>query len=121
MADSRGTMTDISSLANTNPLTTLLQTAENKNGFEQGIQWLCLFVSSGVDVPMQVFSRLMSLAIKFHADLQLCSLLVKACFRACWLKSLGRQDLQPLLAELHTYLAPQLLDSLQSKQGVVEM
>lgn len=93
----------------------------SKDGFERGLHWLCLFISSGVDVPVFAFMQYASLATQFQASLDQCSILAKATLWACFLKSLGRQELQTMITSLHSYLAPQIIDGLRSRQSLSSM
>ncbi len=119
IVDYRTTVGDLSSLANTNPLNAMMDTIKtSKEGFERGLHWLCLFVSSGVDVPVFAFMQCANLAVQFQVSLDQCSLLAKACLWACYMKSLGRQELQTMIASLHTYLASQIIDNIRSCQSL---
>lgn len=120
--DQRGTFSDVSSITNTNPLYELLAAAKvDKNGFQHGLHWLCLFVSSTVDVPITAFTQMAQLAERFQADLDDCALLIKAALWSSYQKSLGRQELQGVVAALHVHLTTQILDGLRSRERVSEM
>ncbi|KAK7693413.1 hypothetical protein QCA50_002981 [Cerrena zonata] len=120
--DQRGTFSDVSSITNTNPLYELLAAAKvDKNGFQHGLHWLCLFVSSTVDVPITAFTQMAQLAERFQADLDDCALLIKAALWSSYQKSLGRQELQGVVAALHVHLTTQILDGLRSRERVSEI
>lgn len=93
----------------------------DKDGFRHGLHWLCLFVSSTVDVPITAFTEMAQLAERFQADLDECALLIKAALWSSYQKSLGRQELQTVVASLHVHLTAQILNGLRSRERVAEM
>ncbi|THH33844.1 hypothetical protein EUX98_g253 [Antrodiella citrinella] len=122
MVDPRMTMQDLSVLADANPLRDLLDTAKaSADGFAKGLHWLCLFVSSGVEIPISLFREYASLAHRFKSDLETCSLLVKATLWSCWMRSIGRQDLQGVIASVHTLLSSEIRTHLHQMQRLPEI
>ena len=121
-ADLRGTVQDVSQIPNTNPLFELLAAAQaSRDGFVHGLHWLCLFVSSTVDVPISAFTQMAQLAERFQADLDECALLIKATLWSSYQRSMGRQELQEIVATIHVHLTAQILDGLRSRTRVTEM
>lgn len=122
MIDPRMTIQDLSALADINPLRDLVDTAKvNEDGFSKGLHWLCLFVASGIEVPISLFKDYASLASQFKADLETCSMLVRAILWSCWLRSIGRQDLQAVIAAVHGYLSTDIVSNLRQRYGLREM
>ncbi|KAH8106968.1 hypothetical protein BXZ70DRAFT_1003857 [Cristinia sonorae] len=122
MVDVRMTMQDLSGLGDFNPLRDLMDTARaSVDGFSRGLHWLCLFVASGVEVPIAVFQEFASLARQFKADLETGALLSKATLWSCWMRSMGRQDLHSVIASIHGYLSSDILSRLRQKQGLSEV
>lgn len=93
----------------------------SKEGFDRGLHWLCLFVSSGVDVPVSAFMQCANLVTHFQASLDQCLLLAKACLWSCFMKPLGRQELQTMIASLHSYLANWIINDLKSRHSLPSM
>lgn len=119
MVDPRMTMQDLSSLGDINPLRDLLDTAKaDRDGFSKGLHWLCLFVSSGVEPPISLFREYATLARQFQADIETCLMLVRATLWSCWLRSVGRQELQAVIATVHSNVGPAILTNLRQKQDL---
>lgn len=122
LIDSRLTMGDASNLATTSALRVLTDTATgSREGFEHTIHWLCLFVRSGVDISIQTFMQFASLARRFDATLDECSQLIKAVMWSAWLRSVGRQDLQAVVAALHTHLVAHVTACLRARINLEKM
>ncbi|EMD38403.1 hypothetical protein CERSUDRAFT_113558 [Gelatoporia subvermispora B] len=120
--DPRQTLTDATSLANVNALRTMTDIAtSNKDGFQQAIHWLCLFLRSGVDIPIPIFQQFSNLAQRFGATLEDCSVLVKATLWSAWLKSLGRQELQSVISVIQTYVTAEIVSCLQSRHNMTKI
>ncbi|KAI0780831.1 hypothetical protein BD413DRAFT_500442 [Trametes elegans] len=119
VADPRLTMTDNSSLLSINPLRVIIDIAtKSKQGYDRTLHWLCLFVRSGVEISVPTFIQLVKLGNRFGIALEESSLLIKAAFWSCWLKSMGRQDMQEVVAAIHTDMGPHLVALLQSRENV---
>ncbi|KAJ7709877.1 hypothetical protein B0H17DRAFT_1029591 [Mycena rosella] len=86
--------------------------SQSGHGFSRSLQWLCAFARSGVDVPVSIFERFASLATKFLASLTDSVLLVDALLASSWLKPTGRNQLQQVVASLHSRLLPHILECL---------
>jgi hypothetical protein len=78
---------------------------------------LCAFSRAGVDIPVSVFTLLSTQAVQFDASLEDTSFLVEAALSSTWLKSLGRQDLQAMLSDLHARFGPHIFHRLRTKDG----
>jgi hypothetical protein len=92
----------------------------DKDSWSRSLKWLCVFARSGVDIPVPAYLTFSSLGNTFQASLPECVLLVEAALSSTWLKSIGRQELQIMFSALHSRLASQLLDCLQSKTHLLE-
>jgi hypothetical protein len=88
---------------------------ESREGLTRSLHWLCVFSRSGVDIPVSTFSQYSALATQFKINLTDSLLLVEAALSSTWLKSLGRQEMQTILSNLHSSLASHVLHSLRTK------
>jgi hypothetical protein len=114
-------MGDLSALSNVNPLQKLLSMAfASAEGFRKGLSWLCLFASSGVDIPFTTFLDFATNIPRFQMELQDCALLIKACLYSCWLRSIGRQEMQAAVAMVLSNMEPQISQNLQSRHALTE-
>lgn len=114
-------MTDNSSLLNVNPLRVIIDIAtKSKEGYDNTLHWLCLFVRSGVEISVPTFTQLVNLGRKFGTSLEESALIVKAALWSCWLKSMGRQDMQSVITAVHTNVGPEIIAHLQSRAEVTE-
>ena len=115
-------MADTSDLAASSALRVLVETAMgSQERFQETTHWLCLCVRSGVDISVQTFMQLASLALRFDTGLADCSLLIKAVMWSTWLRSVGRQELQSLVTEIHGHLAQQVISALHARDNVSNM
>ncbi|KAI0748219.1 hypothetical protein C8Q80DRAFT_1104066 [Daedaleopsis nitida] len=122
VADPRLTMTENPSALSINPLKVIIDIATKSNeGYDNTLHWLCLFVRSGVEISVPTFMQLVALGNKFGVSLEVCSLLIKAALWSCWLKSMGRQDLQTVVSAIHTGIGPQLVSYLQARHREAEV
>lgn len=71
------------------------------DGLKRGLDWLSIFASSGVDIPVTTFLQMSALARDLNATFEDHLKLAEAAFMAIWIKSLGRQDLQKMISDLH--------------------
>ncbi|CCM02372.1 uncharacterized protein FIBRA_04467 [Fibroporia radiculosa] len=85
-------------------------------GFTDTMQSLCLFVCAGVDISIPTFMQFVSIAQQFEATLEECLLLIKATLWSAWLRSVGRQELQAVVAGLQQLLAPCISECLRTKK-----
>ena len=111
-------MGDLAGLANVNPLQSLMTVSfGSRDGYQRGLRWLCIFASSGVDIPLPLFYQFAGEAPRFRATLDDCLVLARACLYAAWLRSIGRQELQAVAGILHEYLAQDLVSRLWSGES----
>ncbi|KAI1795782.1 hypothetical protein LXA43DRAFT_1163651 [Ganoderma leucocontextum] len=122
LGDPRLTMTESPSLMTINPLKVIVDIATKSNeGYDNTLQWLCLFVRSGIEVSVPTYMELVGLGNRFGISLEVCSLLIKSALWSCWLKSMGRQALQTVVAAIHAGIGPQLVAYLQMHHMVSEV
>ncbi|KZT67735.1 hypothetical protein DAEQUDRAFT_712938 [Daedalea quercina L-15889] len=118
VVEPRKSATDMSDLAASTALRVLVDTATaSYEGYQETIHCLCLCVRSGVDISVQTFLQLASLAVEFSADFRMCSLLINAVMWSTWLRSVGRQELQSLVIRIHTHLAEPVLSALATREN----
>ena len=121
MFDGRNSAGDLAAIANINPLQNLMEISfASRNGYRRGLRWLCIFASSGVDIPVSAFFQFAAFVGKFQADLEDCLLLTKAVLYSAWLRSIGRQDLQAVLGMLHDYLSPMIVPKIWQDESYIE-
>ncbi|KAI8998560.1 hypothetical protein BD414DRAFT_519687 [Trametes punicea] len=121
LVDPRLSMTDNSSLLSVNPMRVVIETAtRNKQGFDSTLHWLCLFVRSGVEISVPTFMQLVALGKKFGVSLEENSLVIKAVLWSCWLRSMGRQDMQSVVAAVHANVGQDLVARLQSRESTAD-
>lgn len=113
---------DASDLASADPLRVLVDTAiQNKGLFKQCLEWLCLFVRSGVDIAVAIFMQFASLIKRYNASFDECSLLIKASLWSAWLKSMGRQDLQAVVSSVHSYIERDVTERLRLRTDLPQL
>jgi hypothetical protein len=95
--------------------------SRSKEDLTNSLQWLCLFATSGVDIPVSTYMLFSSSAKRFNTGLTDALWLVEAAMRSTWLKSMGRQQLQAMFSSLHSHLASEVLHCLQTKTGVQDV
>ena len=116
--DGRNSMGDLAGLTNINPLESLMTVSfGSRDGYRRGLRWLCIFASSGVDIPIPLFFQFANEAKRFRADLDDCLVLIKASLFAAWLRSIGRQELQTIAGMLHEHLSSELMSKLWSGES----
>ena len=121
MFDGRTSVGDAASLANVNPMQNLMEISfGSADGYRQGLRWLCIFASSGVDIPVSVFFQFAASASRYDADLADCMILVQAGLYPAWLRSIGRQDLQAMVGMLHEHLSSDIVSKIWAKETVAD-
>jgi hypothetical protein len=95
--------------------------SRSKEELRNSFRWLCLFATSGVDIPVATYLHFSSSAERFGICLTDTLWLVEAALRSTWLKSMGRQHLQAMFSSLHSHLASEVLHCLQNKTGLPEV
>ena len=107
---------DVGGLAAIDPWKILFQVAsESKEGLEAGLQWFCIFARSGVEIPVPRFEQMFGLVQQFDSSWEDSKLLIEALFCATWLRSLGRQELQATVSDIHASVYPQILEEFKTK------
>jgi hypothetical protein len=111
------TSADIGGLAAIDPWKILLQVAsESEEGLRTSLQWLCVFARSGVEVPVSRFEQMLGLVQQFDSSWEDSKLLIDALFCATWLRSLGRQELQTTVSNVHGLVYPKVLEDFKTKK-----
>jgi hypothetical protein len=111
------TSVDVGGLAVVDPWKTLLQiTSESKEGLRIGLRWFCIFARSGVEIPISRFEQVLELVQQFDSPWEDSQLFIDALFCATWLRSLGRQELQTTVFNMHASVYPQVLEDLKAKK-----
>lgn len=95
--------------------------SSDEESLNKAIKWLCLFSSSGVDIPIATFLRISALARDLGLTFEDHSVLAEAALLSTWMKSLGKQDLQAMVSELHTRHAAWIRGQLQRKENIFSM
>ncbi|KAF8844936.1 hypothetical protein BDN67DRAFT_942465 [Paxillus ammoniavirescens] len=86
---------------------------ERPDGLTSGLMWLRLFARSGVEIDVPTFIEFGNMAHKQDTKLAQGGIFVEAMLTSAWLRSMGRQELQPVVANMLTFLAPAVQTSLQ--------
>lgn len=105
---------DLGGLAPIDPWKILLRVAsEGKEGLKTGLRWFCTFARSGIEIPVARFEQMFGLVRRFDSAWEDSKLLIDALFCATWLRSLGRQELQTTVSNIHRSVYPQVLEDLK--------
>ncbi|KAH8117558.1 hypothetical protein DFH11DRAFT_1504486 [Phellopilus nigrolimitatus] len=91
------------------------------DGLRKGLNWLRLFALSGVDIPVTTFLQISALARDLEASFEDHVLLGEAAFMAIWIKSLGRQDLQKVISDLHDRCGSRILERIRSNSNAKQI
>ena len=118
VAEPTTTITDPSALTGIDPWNTFTRLATNEESLLRGLQWLCMFARSGVDIPVTVFRRFTSFANRFKLSVADSTHLARAVLYSVWLKSRGRQDLLSIIVTLHQRSSSEILAALTNKTTV---
>ena len=111
------TSADIGGLAAIDPWKILFQVAsESEEGLRTSLQWFCVFARSGVEVPISRFEQMLGLVQRFDSSWEDSKLLIEALFCATWLRSLGRQELQTTVSNVHGLVYPKVLEDFKTKK-----
>ncbi|TDL27495.1 hypothetical protein BD410DRAFT_782583 [Rickenella mellea] len=92
------------------------EAARNGEGLSKSIKWLRLFATSAVDIPITSFLRISAFARDIGGSFEDHAMLAEATLMSTWMVSLGRQDLQAMISELHTRQSAWIRDSLRKKE-----
>jgi len=108
---------DMGGLAIIDPWKIMFQVAsESKEGLKAGLRWLCMFARSGIEIPVPRFEQMLGLIKRSGSLWEDFTLLIDALFCATWLRSLGRQELQTTISNIHTSVCPQVLEDLKANK-----
>lgn len=108
---------DVGGLAAIDPWKILFQVAsEGGEGLKAGLRWFCIFARSGVEIPASRFEQILGLVQQSDPSWEDSTLLVDALFCATWLRSLGRQELQATVSNIHVSVYPQVLENFKTKK-----
>lgn len=91
---------------------------QTPRGLSISLRWLLLFSRSGIDIPTAIFMQFCSL-VTAQEQLINVQVLVQAVLSSVWLRSLGRQDIQQILAALHAQFSRNILESLKSAKDML--
>ena len=91
---------------------------QTPQGLFISLRWLLLFSRSGIDIPTAIFMQFCSL-VTAQEQLINVQVLVQAVLSSVWLRSLGRQDIQQILAALHVQFSRNILESLKSEKEML--
>ncbi|KAI6005919.1 hypothetical protein EDD15DRAFT_2384583 [Pisolithus albus] len=72
---------------------------ERTGGFTSGLMWLRLFARSGVDIDTSTITKYSSIIFSRNPSLDQASIFMDAVLITTWLRSVGRQDLQPVVGK----------------------
>ena len=101
------------------PLRAILSLAtRSEDDLSQSLTYLSMLAKSGVSIPTSSFVQFSNL-IDFNgpSSLNNANTLLKAILLSLWQTAIGRQELQGVIAMLHSRLANQVLECLLSGEG----
>ena len=101
------------------PLHAILSLAtQSEDDLSRSLLYLSMLAKSGVNIPTSSFVQFSNL-IDFNGpnSLNNANTLLKAILLSLWQTAIGRQELQTLIAMLHSRLANQVLECLLSVEG----
>lgn len=87
---------------------------ENVEGLQRGLKWLHVLVRSGIDVPAPTFGQICDYALNYDTPFEDIHFFIETIFTSLWLRSLGRQSLQRIIARLWSKHASTVWDNLKS-------
>lgn len=87
---------------------------ERTGGFTSGLMWLRLFARSGVDIDTSTITKYSSIIFSRNPSLDQASIFMDAVLITTWLRSVGRQDLQPVVGKTMRFFRHAVESSLQS-------
>ncbi|KAF9482782.1 hypothetical protein BDN70DRAFT_800871 [Pholiota conissans] len=93
---------------------------QSEAGLPRTLSYLPMIIRSGVNIPVSTFKHFLALiTANKRNSLDNANMLVRAILLSLWLKSTGRQDLQDLLALLHSALSSQISQCLVSGKNPI--
>lgn len=75
-----------------------------------------MFARSGVEIPVSRFEQILELVQQSDLPWEDSKLLIDALFCATWLRSLGRQELQTTVSNIHISVYSQVLEDLKTNK-----
>lgn len=100
------------------PWDTVRRFTKRPDGLTSGLMWLRLFARSGVDIDTSTITEYNNLMLGRRPTLAQGSILMEAILISTWMKSMGRQELQPIIAQMMTSFQPAVQTSLQSSSNM---
>ncbi len=87
-------------------------------GLSRSIAYLPMLIKSGINIPIQTFKHLLPLLMAQKGGLlENANIFIRALALSLWIKSSRGQDLQDLVASVHSHLSSQISSSLKSGQN----
>lgn len=117
----RGTLlfdsTTDQTILNIDPLRSVISFASKSSlGLTQSLSFLASMVKSGITIPTVSLKQFWGLIQSEKDDrFKNTDLFLRAIVLSLWNKSMGRQDLQALIASVHSHMASKILESLLSR------
>ncbi|KIM49085.1 hypothetical protein M413DRAFT_95490 [Hebeloma cylindrosporum] len=101
------------------PLGAVLEFArESESSISQALLYLTMIVKSGVNISTPTFTRFFTIVASNKLDgLPDANILIRSIILSLWQRSLGRQDLQSLIASIHGHFSPLISQSLVSGEN----
>ncbi|KAL4074405.1 hypothetical protein V8B97DRAFT_1868478 [Scleroderma yunnanense] len=116
--DATLTNVDDNGLKLADPWSTVWRFAERPDSLTTGLMWLRLFARSGVEINTLTIAEYNSLMLRKRPTLSQGAILMEAVLISTWLKSTGRQELQPIIAQTVAFFQPAVKSSLQSSSNM---
>ncbi|KAI6150742.1 hypothetical protein BKA82DRAFT_122595 [Pisolithus tinctorius] len=93
------------------------QFTRRTDGLTSGLMWLRLFARSGVEVDTLTITKYSNIIFSRSPSLAQGSIFMDAVLITTWLRSVGRQDLQPVVGKMMRFFRPAVETSLQSSDN----
>jgi len=108
---------DVGGLATIEPWKILFQVAsDSKEGVKAGLRWFCVFARSGVEIPVSRYEQMLGLIQQSDSSWEDFTLLIDALFCATWLRSLGRQELQTIVSNIHVSVCSRVVEDFKTNK-----
>ena len=108
---------DVGGLAAIDPWKILFDVAsDSKEGLKSGLRWFCIFARSGVEIPVSRFEQMLGLVQQSNSSWEDFTLLVDALFCSTWLRSLGKQELQTTVSNIHVSVYSRVLEDIKTEK-----
>lgn len=101
------------------PIRAILSLAtQSEDGLSRSLLYLSMLAKSGVNIPTSFFVQFSNLVdLSGPNSLNNANTLLEAILLSLWQTAIGRQELQSLIAMLHSRLANQVLECLLTGEG----